>query len=212
MSRKLKKSNNSDSEKEFEILLHEFLDGERRIEALLLHPEFVNRSLKICRVLTGSQDDAEDLFQDVCLRMLKYGHNLTRAKIPDKRAFFAWLSKLTHNVFLDSVRRRRLLTDALPLENVTLPDPAVSRDREDLKEEFVRLIGSLPLERRIAMEMWLDGHSFRKISAQLRTLGFVTSHVTVATWLKSVLKVLISHVTVPEDSQNPIHSSARTPS
>src|SRR5262245_47600101 len=52
--------------------------------------------------LTGNRPDAEDLFQDTCVRAFANLAELERVDRPR-----AWLIKVQYRVFLDAARRRR---------------------------------------------------------------------------------------------------------
>src|SRR5438105_2415433 len=73
--------------------------------------------------LTGDDDAAQDLVQDVLLRV--------RRGLPTYQpgSMEGWLSRITTNLFLDSVRRRqRRPVDALPEREDTVLPPTPSAD------------------------------------------------------------------------------------
>jgi RNA polymerase sigma-70 factor (ECF subfamily) len=71
--------------------------------------------------LTGNHDDAQDLVQEVLLRVRRGLATFTPGSLE------GWLSRITTNAFLDEVRRRR----RRPLEVVPeLPDPLVGVDAD----------------------------------------------------------------------------------
>ena len=70
--------------------------------------------------LTGNRHDAEDLTQDVFVRVFKSIHNFQPGTLE------GWLHRITTNLFLDSARRRqRIRMDALSSapEHVWGPQP-----------------------------------------------------------------------------------------
>ena len=75
--------------------------------------------------LTGNRHDAEDLTQDVFVRVFKSIHNFQPGTLE------GWLHRITTNLFLDSARRRqRIRMDALS----SAPEHVWGQDRspEDL--------------------------------------------------------------------------------
>jgi len=71
--------------------------------------------------LTGNHDDAQDLVQEVLLRVRRGLATFTPGSLE------GWLSRITTNAFLDEVRKRR----RRPLEVVPeLPDPLVGVDAD----------------------------------------------------------------------------------
>lgn len=73
--------------------------------------------------LTGDRDDAADLTQEVLLRVKKGLSTYRPVSIE------GWLSRITTNVFLDEVRRRRRRpTEALPDDPERVLPPAAAAD------------------------------------------------------------------------------------
>src|SRR5438132_13711064 len=74
--------------------------------------------------LTGNDDDAQDLVQDVLLRVRRGLETYRPGSLE------GWLSRITTNAFLDDVRRRRRRPlDALPDDpDRVLADPASDPD------------------------------------------------------------------------------------
>src|SRR3954449_5459278 len=67
------------------------------------------RVYRLAYRLAGNQHDAEDITQDVFIRVFRSLENYTPG------TFEGWLHRITTNLFLDLVRRRaRIRFDALP--------------------------------------------------------------------------------------------------
>lgn len=71
-------------------------------EALVRHQQ--RRVYALCYRFTGSANDAEDLTQEVFLKVYR---NL-RSFDPDKASFTVWLTALTRNLLVDHYRRSRM--------------------------------------------------------------------------------------------------------
>jgi len=131
--------------------------------------------------LTGKDDDARDLVQEVLLRL----HRGLATYRPG--SLEGWLSRITTNVFLDGVRRRqRRPTDLLPEE----PDRAervlpASKAAEEaftdatLSADVQRALDALPVEFRAAVVLCdLEGLSYEEIAATLGIkIGTVRSRI-----------------------------------
>ena len=100
--------------------------------------------------LTGSHDDAQDLVQEVLLRVRRGLATYTPGSLE------GWLSRITTNAFLDEVRRRK----RRPLEIVSdLPeraigvdaDPDAVLDRSRLPADIQNAIRALPEDFRTAV-------------------------------------------------------------
>src|SRR6184192_2223817 len=73
--------------------------------------------------LTGNRDDAEDLVQEVLLRVRRGLETYQPGSME------GWLSRIATNAFLDEVRRRRRRPEeALPADPDRVAPPAVSAD------------------------------------------------------------------------------------
>lgn len=131
--------------------------------------------------LTGKDDDARDLVQEVLLRL----HRGLATYRPG--SLEGWLSRITTNVFLDGVRRRqRRPTDRLPEEperaDRVLP---ASRPAEEtfhdatLSVDIQRALDSLPTEFRTAVVLCdVAGLPYQEIATSLGVpVGTVRSRI-----------------------------------
>ncbi len=131
--------------------------------------------------LTGKDDDARDLVQEVLLRL----HRGLATYRPG--SLEGWLSRITTNVFLDGVRRRqRRPTDLLPEE----PDradrvlPATKAAEETfsdatLSADVQRALDGLPDEFRVAVVLCdVAGLPYQEIATSLGVpVGTVRSRI-----------------------------------
>lgn len=114
--------------------------------------------------LTGDHDDAQDLVQEVLLRVRRGLETYQPGSME------GWLSRIATNVFLDEVRRRRRRpTSSLPLEGG--PDvPAKPPADEELAAQVLpsdlqAALGRLPDEFRVAVVLCdVVGLSYQEIS------------------------------------------------
>lgn len=100
--------------------------------------------------LTGNHEEAQDLVQDVLLRV--------RRGLATYRpgSMEGWLSRITTNAFLDEVRRKkRRPTDPLPDDTERIVSGALSADdaldAADLPDHIQAALGQLPEDFRVAV-------------------------------------------------------------
>ncbi|MDO5736494.1 MAG: RNA polymerase sigma factor SigE [Propionibacteriaceae bacterium] len=128
--------------------------------------------------LTGNKYDAEDLTQDVFVRVFKSIHSFQPGTLE------GWLHRITTNLFLDGARRRqRIRMDALSIA----PDHVWGRATgpEDLHvdgaldSDVSHALDALSPERRVAVVLCdIEGLSYEEISEVLDIkLGTVRSRI-----------------------------------
>jgi RNA polymerase sigma factor (sigma-70 family) len=128
--------------------------------------------------LTGNHDDAQDLVQEVLLRVRKGLETYRPGSLE------GWLSRITTNTFLDETRRRkRRPVDLLPEEpdRVVPPSPAadVALAAEALPDEIQSALRRLPQEYRAAVVLCdVVGLSYQEIGDSLDVpVGTVRSRI-----------------------------------
>jgi RNA polymerase sigma factor (sigma-70 family) len=128
--------------------------------------------------LTGNEDDAKDLVQEVLLRVRK-GLATYRPGSME-----GWLSRITTNVFLDDVRRRRRRpVELLPEEPDRVMPPTRSadaaREAEVLSDDIQAAVRRLPPDYRTAVVLSdVVGLTYQEISDALAVpIGTVRSRL-----------------------------------
>lgn len=128
--------------------------------------------------LTGNSDDAQDLVQEVLLKVRR-GLETYRPGSME-----GWLSRITTNTFLDETRRRRRRPlDLLPEEpdRVLPPEPGadVALASETLPDDVQDALRKLPAEYRAAVVLCdVVGLSYEEIGASLDVpVGTVRSRI-----------------------------------
>lgn len=137
------------------------------------------RVYRLAYRLTGNRADAEDLTQEVFVRVFRSLHTYTPG------TFEGWLHRITTNVFLDQARRRqRLRFDSLSDERASLlpsnhqpPDAAYSDARFD--DDVEQALAALTPEFRAAVVLCdVEGLTYEEIAEILGTkLGTVRSRI-----------------------------------
>lgn len=141
--------------------------------------EHSSRVYRLAYRLTGNQHDAEDLTQDVFIRVFRSLSTYTPG------TFEGWLHRITTNLFLDMVRRRqRIRFDALgddAAERLSGREPAPDRLLADqqLDSDVQSALDSLPPDFRAAVVLCdIEGLSYEEIAATLGVkLGTVRSRI-----------------------------------
>ena len=128
--------------------------------------------------LTGNEADADDLVQEVLLRVRRGLHTYRPGSME------GWLSRITTNAFLDEVRRRRRRpVELLPDEPDRVVPGAASADEEfeasALPEHVQAALTALPPEFRAAVVLSdVVGLPYSEIAASLGVpLGTVRSRI-----------------------------------
>ena len=137
------------------------------------------RVYRLAYRLTGNPHDAEDLTQEVFVRVFRSLSSYTPG------TFEGWLHRITTNLFLDSARRKqRIRFEGLPDEMVYRlagrePTPAEAFDDSHLDDDVQAALKALPPEYRAAVVLCdIEGFSYEEIAATLGVkLGTVRSRI-----------------------------------
>lgn len=129
----------------------------------LLRPH-LDRLYRLAYRFTGSVDDAEDLVQELCVRLYP---RLAELRKLDNAA--PWLARALHNLFVDQVRR----AGRSPVEAVEdlpeVPSPAAGPEDETVRELTLGRIEAalerLPAEQR-AVLAWhdIEGYTLEELA------------------------------------------------
>ena len=137
------------------------------------------RVYRLAYRLTGSQHDAEDLTQEVFVRVFRSLSSYTPG------TFEGWLHRITTNLFLDQARRKqRIRFDGLP-DDVgdrwagSDPGPERAWEHNNLDYDVQQALDALPPDFRAAVVLCdIEGLSYEEIAATLDVkLGTVRSRI-----------------------------------
>jgi RNA polymerase sigma-70 factor (ECF subfamily) len=155
------------------------------------------RVYRLAYRLTGNPHDAEDLTQEVFVRVFRSLSSYTPG------TFEGWLHRITTNLFLDMVRRKaRIRFDALPDDAERLPSkdrgPAQIYDETHFDADVQAALDALPPDFRAAVVLCdLEGLSYEEIAATLGIkIGTVRSRIHRG---RSQLRAALAH-RAPEDA------------
>ncbi|GGB72815.1 RNA polymerase sigma70 factor [Knoellia flava TL1] len=137
------------------------------------------RVYRLAYRLTGNVHDAEDLTQDVFIRVFRSLHTYRPG------TFEGWLHRITTNVFLDKMRRKqRIRFDALSDESAArLPSRELGPEQTyadaHFDDDVQRALDSLAPDFRAAVVLCdIEGLSYEEIAATLDVkLGTVRSRI-----------------------------------
>jgi RNA polymerase sigma-70 factor (ECF subfamily) len=126
------------------------------------------RLYRFCLRIIGNRQSAEDLVQDVFMRMLKY-----RATFRDDVAFGPWMFRIARNACTDHLRRstREGAPDrpgAAAIEELPAPDRDAAAE-DDRAELIRRALLTLPIERREVLV--LSRYEFKTYEEIAHALG-----------------------------------------
>ena len=137
-----------------------------------------DRVYRLAYRLTGNQHDAEDLTQEVFVRVFKSLHTYTPG------TFEGWLHRITTNLFLDQVRRKqRIRFESLGDDVARIPSTARSGEAVTTDGMFdadvENALAALPPDFRVAVVLCdVEGLSYEEISDILGVkMGTVRSRI-----------------------------------
>lgn len=119
----------------------------------------------------GNREDAEDVTQEVLIRLWENGQQVEGEGLP------AWITRVTRNACLDALRKRRnarTLGSAEDNEETlarvasTGPDPGQLAEVAELRQRLDQALALLPeLQRSILILREIQGRDYEEISAAL---------------------------------------------
>ncbi|WP_035958782.1 RNA polymerase sigma factor [Bryobacter aggregatus] len=113
--------------------------------------------------MLGSPADAEDVSQEVFLRL----HQSLRS-LPAEQPLSAWLYRVTVNLCLDQIRRRKPLGGELELLVSLSPSPEEQHTQQQRESRLARLIARLPERERACLILRdLEGLNSREVAVIL---------------------------------------------
>jgi RNA polymerase sigma-70 factor (ECF subfamily) len=138
-----------------------------------------DRVYRLAYRLTGNRHDAEDLTQEVFVRVFRSLHTYTPG------TFEGWLHRITTNLFLDQARRKqRIRFDALPDDaDNRLPSAAIGPEAASMDQYFdadvEAALATLPADFRAAVVLCdVEGLSYEEIADVLGVkMGTVRSRI-----------------------------------
>ncbi len=149
------------------------------------------RVYRLAYRLTGNRQDAEDLTQEVFVRVFRSLDSYTPG------TFEGWLHRITTNLFLDQVRRkRRIRMDVLEGDRLATPEgpgtPERAYEHANLDNDVQAALDELPPEYRAAVVLCdIEGLSYQEIAVTLGIkLGTVRSRIHRA---RARLRVSLEH-------------------
>ena len=157
------------------------------------------RVYRLAYRLTGNRHDAEDLTQEVFVRVFRSLSTYTPG------TFEGWLHRITTNLFLDQARRKqRIRFDALSDERAerlrsTLPTPDMAYADQTFDDDIERALATLPPDFRAAVVLCdVEGLSYEEISGILGAkLGTVRSRIHRG---RAMLRAALAH-RAPQDGR-----------
>ncbi|UMZ72559.1 RNA polymerase sigma factor [Natranaerofaba carboxydovora] len=161
--------------------------------------KYENKVYSLCYRYSGNYDDANDLAQEAFIKVFN-----SIDKFKGKSAFSTWLYRVTANVCLDEMRKKKKTPISIDKPQETeegevyfnLPDqkynPEIIAEKNDLKQLVHKGISKLPKEQRIIIILReMEELSYEEISEVLEiSIGTVKSRLNRA---RKNLKEILSH-------------------
>src|SRR5581483_990078 len=164
------------------------MKSEEPVDYETLLTRCADRAYNFAFRLTGNEADAHDLVQEAFARAFEH-----RSRYDPSRPFAAWLNRILHNIFLDSVRRydkkHNVSLDAPPPFDVEGswtdilpgpdPEPTVALMKSEEEHMLQTALNRLPIHYRTAVTMFdIEGLSYEEISRTTQCpIGTVCSRI-----------------------------------
>ena len=113
--------------------------------ASLLFERYHKRIFNFLARLASDRELAEDLTQNVFLRMIKY-----RSSYKDGLKFQSWIYQMARNVFSDHYRAKGKYSNFVDVEKISdrVQDPMENEEQEQREKLLQRSLALLPVEQR----------------------------------------------------------------
>jgi RNA polymerase sigma factor (sigma-70 family) len=197
-----KQTNDNGDDGGFFDCLTKVLNHLEPIDVLFEHPDFKALLSRICFAVTPNAADAEDLYMDACIKLIR----IIDKYDPAKGSFAGWLRTIVQNLNTDRFRRKTFDLDETPSdERYDLKDSGPDAFDQLWEREFKEMVNELAAKQndrdRLILTIFFQGFSCRAIPKILKQQHRIsTTHVTVGKVLKKLLgdcwktKVLIPDV------------------
>lgn len=131
----------------------------------LIYQRFASRILGFLRQKTGSDRKAQDLTQEVFLKLHR-----SRDQYNQMLPLAPWIFSISRSVFLDSVKKKTREDLTAPEEFDQIEDPKAEMDSGSLSEESSKALNTLPESQKQAVSLRvLDEATFEEIAERLST-------------------------------------------
>jgi len=154
----------------------------RRVAMGILYERFRERVFNVSLRIVGTPEDAADVLQDVFVLLFRKVH-----RFQSKSVFASWVYRITVNVSLDRLRKKRraptptdsdvVLNPMPPAEDLSLPERGASQ--RFLREHVQEALGRLSERLRIVVVLrYLEGLAYADIAEVLDcSVGTVKSRL-----------------------------------
>ena len=167
-----------DSQKLVNLLEQIQLNNESALVELYDH--YVNLVFSVSYQVLENEQDAEEVTQDVFLRIW----NKSALYNPDKGRFVNWLLTMTRRIAIDSLRRKRRVSQvnnplSLDEQDYLWETALIYDDLSDLQHMLVSALQELPTDYRNAIQLaYFRGMTHTEISQHLnKPLGTIKSYI-----------------------------------
>lgn len=129
-----------------------------------LYRRYAGRLFTLCRRYSRSRDEAEDLLHDALIKAFD-----RMSSFHGGGSLYAWLCRITVNMAVDNLRKRRLHFMPMDLSVAeTVPEPAEEELAGISQETLLEMISGLPDTQRAVFNMFcIDGYSHKEIAELL---------------------------------------------
>lgn len=129
-----------------------------------LYMTYAARLYALCIRYASDREEAQDLMHDA---MIKAFGTISKYRYTAEGSLYAWLRKLTINMAVDKLRRKRFRM--VPIRDFDLPEYDDGQDLPDIPPSvLLEMVAGLPRRKRLVFNMFcIDGMSHKEISELL---------------------------------------------
>jgi RNA polymerase sigma-70 factor (family 1) len=168
---KIRASGSRDEDQTLELrLLREFKEGKR--EAFTqLYLRYRQRVYAYCLRMLGSSEEAEDLFQEVFIRVWQRAYQFT-----EERSLSGWIFTIAHNLCLNRIRDRKEHDSIDNYSDLAIANHEIG---EDWAERIQAALDSVPPENREPFILFeYQGMTYQEIADTMKlTIAAVKSRI-----------------------------------
>lgn len=150
--------------RKFKSILEQCIAGERKAQRVLFQ-ELRGKLMGICYRYSNNTDDAQDIFQEV---MIKIFQNIERGTEMDN--FLGWAGRITINTAIDYYKKNRasLFVELDNAVDFYFSDDQITIFQSMENDEILQLLATLPENQRIVFNLYIiEGYSHKEIANKL---------------------------------------------
>lgn len=130
-----------------------------------LYTRYAARVLTLCRRYLPDVDEANDLMQEVLIKVLE---KIDKFQFRGDGSLYAWISRIAVNMALNHINRHKHRYLSLDFNYDDLPEPSEEDIIRIPENVLIGMISALPEARRMVFNLYcIDGYSHQEVAQML---------------------------------------------